>query len=68
MKSGNWFGNIFMWVLTMIFFNFVQVIGGFLGIFGAWYVGNDWAIGLYQMGGLKDIKNATITGKYRLPF
>ena len=41
MKSGNWFGNLFMYILTVWLMNLVMPLGNFLAIFGAWQVGHD---------------------------
>ena len=41
MKSGNWFGNLFMYILAVWLMNLTMPIGQFLAIFGAWQVGHD---------------------------
>ena len=41
MKSGNWFGNLFMYILAVWLMNLIMPIGHFLAIFGAWQVGHD---------------------------
>ncbi len=55
MKSGNWFGNLFMFIITVWLMNIIMPIGSFLGIFGAWQVGHDWMTGLVAFAGFRDI-------------
>ena len=44
MKSGNWFGNWFTFCWGLYGMIFWALVGGFLGIFGAWQVGIDGAM------------------------
>ena len=55
MKSGNWFGNLFMFMLTVWLMNLIMPLGMFLGIFGGWQVGHDWMMSLVAMAGFRDI-------------
>ena len=64
MKSGNWFGNLFMFILTVWLMNLMWPLGSFLGIFGAWQVGHDWMMGLVAMAGFRDIDLKSFNKKY----
>ena len=64
MKSGNWFGNLSMYFLTVWLMNLIYPLGAFLGFFGAWQVGHDWMMGLVSMAAFKDIDYASFYSQY----
>ena len=64
MKSGNWFGNLFMYFLTVWLMNLVMPLGHFLAIFGAWQVGHDLVLSLVSMAAFRDIDYTSFYREY----
>ena len=55
MKSGNWFGNLFMYFVCVFLINIMTPFADFIAIFGFWQVGHDWMMAAIDLAAFRDI-------------
>ena len=64
MKSGNWFGNLFMYIICVWLMNIMTPLTTLFAIFGGWQIGHDWIRGRVYMAGFREIVPKIFNAKY----